>query len=175
VDHTPEPLKLRLMCQKGDSVPRAAALRAWSLLFTSLGSPLSASEVEGVLADMADILEGSRNVDVRGAAGEVVAVLHSAYRVLNMEELDRINHDDNIYGALEGKSENGAMTEANNHSEHMESLVARMQDLAARNRGDALRMSKRNKAEQRLVLRYILGALEKGSFKAEKIRRICLA
>ena len=58
----------------GDSAPRASALRGWCLLFTSLDSALGSAEVESLLGQMA-VMVGDKSVDVRSAAGEVVALL----------------------------------------------------------------------------------------------------
>ena len=58
----------------GEGGPRAAALRGWTLLFTSLDSMLSSREVEGLLEEMVALV-GDKSVDVRSAAGEVVALL----------------------------------------------------------------------------------------------------
>ncbi|GAX82168.1 hypothetical protein CEUSTIGMA_g9596.t1 [Chlamydomonas eustigma] len=162
---------LRRIYKMGDrGTSRAAALRAWSLLFISLSSQLVASEVECVLLDMADLLVGSRNVDVRTAAGEIVALIHSAYGVLNLEDLEKDGDDDCNACVLEGKSNIVMHEEGADHAERIESLVERMQDLATHNHGDALRASKRNKAAQRVVFRSILGKLERRSCKAEKVK-----
>lgn len=66
---------------KGEAGPRAAALRGWTLLFTSLSSVLSTPEVEGALQQMATLI-ADKSVDVRSAAGGVVAALCGAYKFL---------------------------------------------------------------------------------------------
>lgn len=58
----------------GDARVRAASLRAWSFLFTSLNATLTAPAVESVMADVAGLLHDG-DVDVRGAAGEVAALM----------------------------------------------------------------------------------------------------
>lgn len=65
----------------GEAGPRAAALRGWTLLFTSLSSVLSTPEVEGALQQMATLI-ADKSVDVRSAAGGVVAALCGAYKFL---------------------------------------------------------------------------------------------
>ena len=62
------------VCVGGDAGPRAAALRGWALVFTSLDSMLGGAEVEGLLAEMA-VLVADKSVEVRSAAGEVAALL----------------------------------------------------------------------------------------------------
>ena len=58
----------------GDPGPRAASLRGWALIFTSLDSMLGTAEVGGLLSEMA-VLVADKSVEVRSAAGEVVALL----------------------------------------------------------------------------------------------------
>ena len=58
----------------GDSSPRAAALRGWALLFTSLDSALGSAEVQGLLEELSSLV-ADKNVEVRSAAGELVALL----------------------------------------------------------------------------------------------------
>ncbi len=77
----------RLWRAGGEPGPRAAALRGWSLLFSSLrDSRLGSAEVQRVLEEAADIVVGDRSVDVRTAAGELAALLCDSYRLLQQSD-----------------------------------------------------------------------------------------
>lgn len=146
---------------RGEAVARAAALRGWSLLFTTLSGLLSGPEVEALLQQMASLI-GDKAVEVRSAAGEVVALLCSSYRwfLQSVEEEDE--------DAEEGFDE--ASQSSADVPENLDNLVHRMKDLATHNRHDALRTSKRDKAALRTTFRGILEAVETGAVKAEKIK-----
>lgn len=55
---------------------RAAALRGWCFLYTSLNSPLSSRQLEAQLSSLAGLLHDG-DVDVRAAAGEGLALLYN--------------------------------------------------------------------------------------------------
>lgn len=72
--------------RKGSSLARAAALRGWALLLTTVEvRRLSASSVEASLARLSAIL-GDEDVDVRAAAGEAIALLYSTAGLEKMGE-----------------------------------------------------------------------------------------
>jgi hypothetical protein len=56
---------------------RAAALRGWAFLYTSLSSPLSTRQLEAELAALSALLHDA-DVDVRSAAGEGLGLLYSS-------------------------------------------------------------------------------------------------
>ncbi|KAF6258563.1 interferon-related developmental regulator-domain-containing protein [Scenedesmus sp. NREL 46B-D3] len=56
---------------------RAAALRGWAFLFTSLSNPLSTRQLEAELAALSALLHDA-DVDVRAAAGEGLGLLYSS-------------------------------------------------------------------------------------------------
>jgi hypothetical protein len=57
--------------------PRAAALRGWAFLYTSLTSPLSTRQLEAELSALSALLHDA-DVDVRAAAGEGLGLLYSS-------------------------------------------------------------------------------------------------
>lgn len=68
---------LRGLWGSGGAAARAAAVTAWSFLCASVGVALPGAEVEGVLGQLSGML-ADKSVDLRGAAGEAVALLYSA-------------------------------------------------------------------------------------------------
>jgi hypothetical protein len=67
-----------LYCCTADAAKlRAAALRGWAFLYTSLSSPLSTRQLEAELAALSALLHDA-DVDVRAAAGEGLGLLYSS-------------------------------------------------------------------------------------------------
>jgi len=65
---------------------RAAALRGWTFLFTSLSSLPNAAAVEALLPALAALLHDG-DVEVRAAAGEAIAVV---YHTCGLDELEAV-------------------------------------------------------------------------------------
>ncbi|KAF5829468.1 interferon-related developmental regulator-domain-containing protein [Dunaliella salina] len=67
--------RLRSQWERGDAKGRAAAIKSWTLLFTSLSALPQGSVVEDLLAQLARLLHDTREVEVRNAVGEAVGTL----------------------------------------------------------------------------------------------------
>ncbi|KAG2436853.1 hypothetical protein HXX76_006373 [Chlamydomonas incerta] len=88
--------RLRALWKKGDPKARAAAVRGWSFLLTSLDAELSEAEAAASLAGLAAALQ-DRDLELRTAAGEAVGVLRAccSARVLQaLEEGDEEGEED---------------------------------------------------------------------------------
>lgn len=153
--------RMQELWRKGEPAARAAALRGWTLLFTSLSGVMRSAEVEATLHEMVAYV-ADKSVDVRSAAGGLVGAVCSTYRFLQIPE----------EGAMEGQ-EDGFEEESVDSAPDMgnlDGLVDRLRDLATHNRQDKLRTSRRDKASLRVTFRSILDVLEEGSVKPEKIK-----
>jgi hypothetical protein len=71
---------------------KAAALRGWSFLYTSLNTPLDSRQLETQLAALAGLLHDS-DVEVRQAAGEVLALLYNTCSLRDELEDDEDGED----------------------------------------------------------------------------------
>ncbi|GIL89477.1 hypothetical protein Vretimale_18900 [Volvox reticuliferus] len=180
--------RLRALWGKGDAKARAAAVRGWSFLLTSLDSQLRDDEATACLAALAGLMD-ERDLELRTAAGEAAAVLRCSCSagVLSSlaegddedaedeegeEEADLIYENNGSGGGGDRTKAHGHMPagagggchagrrrfECGNGGGHMEELVGKMQDLAL-NKGDKLRRSRRERASQRSTFRGLLGAL----------------
>eukprot|EP00879_Flechtneria_rotunda_P005858 GHRR01006164.1.p1 GENE.GHRR01006164.1~~GHRR01006164.1.p1 ORF type:complete len:310 (+),score=131.66 GHRR01006164.1:1275-2204(+) len=70
--------ELQGLWRKDSPKLRAAALRSWAFMFTSLSNPISSSsQLEAQLATLAGLLHDS-DVEVRAAAGEALALVYHA-------------------------------------------------------------------------------------------------
>lgn len=152
--------RLQELWSKGEAGPRAAAMRGWTLLFTSLGRVMRSCEVESILQEMADQI-GDKSVDVRSSAGGVVAAVCASYKFLQPPGSEGAEEEDDVDEGSEASSADIS---------NLDGLVDRMRDLATHNRHDALRTSKRDKAALRTTFRGVLDAVEAGAVKPEKIK-----
>ncbi|GIL47863.1 hypothetical protein Vafri_4505 [Volvox africanus] len=175
--------RLRALWGKGDAKARAAAVRGWSFLLTSLDNQLRDDEATACLAALAGLMD-ERDLELRTAAGEAAAVLRCSCSegILSSlaeadkeedadeeeeeeEEEDHI-HESNGSGGGGGRSKGAGggcragrrLAECDNGGGRMGELVEKMQDLAL-NKGDKLRRSRRERASQRSTFRGLLGAL----------------
>ncbi|KAG2494825.1 hypothetical protein HYH03_007066 [Edaphochlamys debaryana] len=102
--------RLRALWHKGDAKVRAAAVRAWSFLLTTLDHSPSGPEAAAVLAALARLLnEDQRNLELRSAAGEGVAVLRACCSAGVMDAL--------VEGEEEGEDGEEGEEEDVNHAE----------------------------------------------------------
>eukprot|EP00195_Chlamydomonas_chlamydogama_P015533 CAMPEP_0202900152 /NCGR_PEP_ID=MMETSP1392-20130828/10135_1 /ASSEMBLY_ACC=CAM_ASM_000868 /TAXON_ID=225041 /ORGANISM="Chlamydomonas chlamydogama, Strain SAG 11-48b" /LENGTH=272 /DNA_ID=CAMNT_0049586485 /DNA_START=182 /DNA_END=997 /DNA_ORIENTATION=+ len=89
--------KMQQLWRKGDGPTRAAALRGWSLLFTSLNSVLPSSVVERLMAELAGLLHENKVVEVRSAVGEAITLLYhtscTARRGSDYEDSEEEGHE----------------------------------------------------------------------------------
>ncbi|KAI8467634.1 MAG: interferon-related developmental regulator family protein [Monoraphidium minutum] len=149
----------------GGAALRAAALRGWTFLFTSLNALPDGGAVEALLPALAGLLHDG-DVEVRAAAGEAIAVV---YHACGLDELDSIlengDDDDEDGDDEEGGSGSGSAGGVSGLSE----VVGRMRDLAT-NRGDRQRRSKRERAALRGAFRDITRAIEDGAVRETKIK-----
>jgi hypothetical protein len=141
------------------AAPRAAALRGWTFLFTSLNALPDAGAVEALLPALAALLHEG-DVEVRAAAGEAIAVV---YHTCGLDELESIlegegdeeeeDGEEGEDGGGEGSSSGGGGVSG------LSEVVGRMRDLAT-NRGDRQRRSKRDRASLRGAFRDITRVIE---------------
>eukprot|EP00878_Enallax_costatus_P009617 GHUV01010048.1.p1 GENE.GHUV01010048.1~~GHUV01010048.1.p1 ORF type:complete len:478 (+),score=174.07 GHUV01010048.1:287-1720(+) len=81
---------LQKLWNKDSPKLKAAALRGWAFLYTSLNSPLSSKQLDSQLAALAALLHDP-DVEVRQAAGEGLALL---YNTCGLAECDEQDYDD---------------------------------------------------------------------------------
>lgn len=123
----------------------AAALRAWTLLFTTLPEhALEDSWREERLQALSTQL-GRSDVEVRAAAGSAAALLLDGW---GLAEPDGDPETDTESVASEGLST----------ASNMDAVVARMQDLAT-DKGDALRRSRKDRAKLRSLFRRLCSSI----------------
>jgi hypothetical protein len=137
---------------------RAAAMRAWSFLYTSLRHSPSSDALQPLLPVLAAALHDG-DVDVRGAAGEALTLVYHTNRAAAGSSSDEEGWEE------EGCEEEGAedmSVEAPNQLPGLGDVVDRMKQLAT-NKGEVLRRSKRDKAALRGVFRELCGALQVGA------------
>lgn len=85
-----------VLCRPADSAKlRATALRGWSLLYSSLSSPLATRQLEAELAALAALLHDA-DVDVRAAAGEGLGLLYSSCGLGDSDFGEEEDLDDSI-------------------------------------------------------------------------------
>eukprot|EP00798_Chlamydomonas_sp_ICE-L_P008324 gene8324-1598_t len=147
------------MWNKGSAQSRSAALRGWSLLFTSLPVSIGVDAVEVLLEQLTELLT-DKEVQVRNSAGEAAALVY--YKCGVQEAADAT---DDVNGYDDDYSEMG-ITEGD---DGLHELVDRMNKLAT-NRGDqgGLRRNKRERASLKTKFRGLLGGLKDGSTQAVK-------
>jgi hypothetical protein len=159
---------------------RAAALRGWTFLFTSLNALPGAGEVEALLPALAALLHEA-DVELRSSAGEAIAVVYHTCgldeleAVLEEEEEDDEADDEEAAGSEAGSARgaaapagaaNGAArsgggaggSDAGSVS-GLSEVVDRMRELAT-NRGDRTRRSRRDRASLRGAFREITAVIE---------------
>lgn len=140
---------------------RSAALRGWAFLYTSLGHPLPASTVEVLLPVLAALLHDT-DVEVRGAAGEAIALVYHTSGFFN-EDLDADDDDD--AGSSGGGGDGGdAMSVVSGGTDAtvscLEDVVDRMRELATNKGGDKMRRNKRDKAAMKGIFRELSSVME---------------
>jgi hypothetical protein len=81
---------------------RAAALRGWAFLYTSLNTQFSSRQLEGLMATFAELLH-DQEVEVRAAAGEGLALLYHTSGLAdgNYEGFEGCDEDETLDEALE--------------------------------------------------------------------------
>uniref|UniRef100_A0A061RUE4 Interferon-related developmental regulator 1 n=1 Tax=Tetraselmis sp. GSL018 TaxID=582737 RepID=A0A061RUE4_9CHLO len=123
----------------------AAAVRAWSLLLTTLPRDLvtAGGYGEARLAVLAPLLH-SDSIELREAAGEAVSVLFDARQAPAGEDAPSDEAESPAAAAFE---------------EQLEDVRQRMEELA-KNMGDAQRRSKRERLSQKTAFRDALGVLD---------------
>jgi hypothetical protein len=176
-----------------------AALRGWAFLLTTVPSyQLTADFVEQHLGALAQLLNGS-DVEVRGAAGEGVALLWHLGDLSSLPESPRPQRrsSDSFQNSLAALASGGspptvgaalaataaaAVGDAQPPAAHaqpskqqqdeeageeevdsLEAIVERMRDLA-KNRGDASRLNKGDRASSRGTFRDLLAIIEVGGW-----------
>jgi hypothetical protein len=85
---------------------RAAALRGWAFLYTSLNSQFSSRQLESLMASFADLLHDPE-VEVRAAAGEGLALLYQASGLADGNYEGFEGWDDDEDDPLDGVDEEG--------------------------------------------------------------------
>ena len=149
----------------GPPVVQVPGLRGWTLLFTTVPAwKLGGSGfIEDNLKLLAALLH-AEDVDVRSAAGEALTVVyhtcdlsslpHPSLAALEEEEEESEHEGEGVPGVA---------------ADHLEDIVARMQDLA-KNRGDDNRRSKKDRASQRSTFRELSSILEGGDVPEQKVK-----
>ena len=137
-------------CLPGESPKvRAAAMRAWSFLYTSLRHSPSSATLEPLLPTLASQLHDP-DVEARAAAGEALALIYHTTSLA----------DENSSEEDEEEEEVESMSVVSSGSlAGLEDVVDRMKELAT-NKGEKLRRSKRDKAAMRSVFRELHGTLQ---------------
>jgi len=130
---------------------QAAALRGWTLLFTTVPAWKFASTVLDDQLKLLAALLHSDNVDVRAAAGEAVALLYDTCDLSTLPE------------------STPAQDEEEEGVDRIEDIVSRMQDLA-KNRGDETRRSKKDRVVLKTTFRELASIMEGGDPKTQKIK-----
>ncbi len=130
---------------------QAAALRGWTLLFTTVPAWKFASTALDEQLKLLAALLHSDNVDVRAAAGEAVAVLYDTCDLSTLPE------------------STPAATEDEQEVDHLEDIVSRMQDLA-KNRGDETRRSKKDRVVLKTTFRELASIMEGGDPPEQKVK-----
>ncbi|WIA18984.1 hypothetical protein OEZ85_003651 [Tetradesmus obliquus] len=87
--------QLHALWGKDSAKLRATALRGWSLLYSSLSSPLATRQLEAELAALAALLHDA-DVDVRAAAGEGLGLLYSSCGLGDSDFGEEEDLDDSI-------------------------------------------------------------------------------
>lgn len=131
---------------------QAAALRGWTLLFTTVPAWKFASTVLDDQLKLLAALLHSDNVDVRAAAGEAVAVLYDTCDLSTLPESTPTAED-----------------EEEEEIDHIEDIVSRMQDLA-KNRGDETRRSKKDRIVLKTTFRELASIMEGGDPPEQKVK-----
>ncbi len=129
---------------------QAAALRGWTLLFTTVPAWEFKSTVLDEQLKLLAALLHSDNVDVRAAAGEAVTVLYDTCDLSTLPE------------------STPAATEEE-EVDHIEDIVSRMQDLA-KNRGDETRRSKKDRVVLKTTFRELASIMEGGDHPEQKVK-----
>lgn len=93
-------------CSADSAKVKAAALRSWAFLYTSLNTPLSSRQLDGQLAALAGLLH-DQDVEVRQAAGEGLALLYNTCGLAECDEED----DEDDYSQDEDEPQQGEATE----------------------------------------------------------------
>eukprot|EP00891_Asterochloris_glomerata_P006389 jgi/Astpho2/6389/Aster-x0727 len=141
----------------------AAAIRAWTLLLSSLPAwHLTASSVEVSMAALASALHSSE-IEVRVAAGEGIAML---YQTSGLADLPADAAED---GDLDDSSSTAGSEQAEALQSGLDDAVDRMRALAT-NRGDPKRRSKQDRARLKGSFRELCSAVESQSTPTTKVK-----
>lgn len=159
--------KLRGLWRADSPKVKAAALRSWSLLFISLPNLPGSDAVEDVLSALSVQLHDA-DVEVRGAAGEAVALLYHACGFPDMlGAVDEEDAEDEDPAGADVMSVHSASTAVSG----LDDVMDRMKDLAS-NKGDlgGMRRSRRDRAALRGTFRELCSILEDGETPAIKVK-----
>ncbi|EFJ48631.1 hypothetical protein VOLCADRAFT_90800 [Volvox carteri f. nagariensis] len=96
--------RLRGMWRKGDVKARAAAVRGWSFLLTSLNGEMRDDEATSCLAALAGLMN-ERDLELRTAAGEAVAVLRCCCSIRVLGLLAGAEEAEGLVGEGDGEVE----------------------------------------------------------------------
>lgn len=155
-------------CRDASPALRAAALRGWTFLFTSLNALPGADAVDALLPALATLLQ-EVDVELRAAAGEAIAVVYHACGLGDLEailEAEAEEDEDEEEGAgIEGAAAAAAVDAESGLSQ----VVGRLRELAT-NRGDKQRRSKRDRASLRGAFRDVTRIVEDGAVRETKIK-----
>eukprot|EP01023_Acetabularia_acetabulum_P009865 TRINITY_DN14484_c2_g1_i1.p1 TRINITY_DN14484_c2_g1~~TRINITY_DN14484_c2_g1_i1.p1 ORF type:complete len:432 (-),score=105.10 TRINITY_DN14484_c2_g1_i1:369-1664(-) len=155
-----------LESQFGSQEPqiKVSALRGWSLIFSNLSmGDIDMRKIEdGLFGELSHMLQMS-NIDVRGAAGEALAVINHRFDGLNLEDYMEDEEEDWDSESVVCESMSSTVTDA------MEGVKDRMRDLV-KNRGDQQRKSRKARASQRSQFRELLQLVEHGEVKREELK-----
>eukprot|EP00775_Hariotina_reticulata_P006732 gene6732-6952_t len=163
-EHTTQEVMDQLYLLWGKDSPKlkAAALRGWSFLYTSLNTPLGSRQLETQLAALAGLLHDA-DVEVRQAAGEVLALLYNTCSL--REELEDDDDDDD-----DGRRDHDEMSLVSNSSvSGLEMVMERVRDLAT-NRGDRQRRNKRERVALKGCFRELRSVMEDGHVPEQRIK-----
>ncbi|KAG2444151.1 hypothetical protein HYH02_009090 [Chlamydomonas schloesseri] len=166
--------RLRAMWKKGDPKARAAAVRGWSFLLTSLDGQLSEAEAAACLAGLAAALQPEqRDHELRTAAGEALGVLRAccSARVLQALEEGEEEEEEDGGGEEEEEEEDGEGEGA--HRQHLDAPAG--VEEAGGHHGAANGKAGRGggrKQQQHQHVEDVLGRMQElASNKGEKLRR----
>ncbi|KAK9823814.1 hypothetical protein WJX72_005686 [[Myrmecia] bisecta] len=152
----------------------AAALRGWALLLSTLPAwRLDSAKIEAHLASLASHLHDD-DVEVRGAAGEAIALL---YHSTGLQELRPFDNELSSNPETPSTPESGDEAEMSGDEAgtssafqaDMDDVMARMKDLAT-NRGDRQRRSKRDRSSLKTTFRDLHNIVEDGAVAETKIK-----
>eukprot|EP01025_Chloroclados_australasicus_P019953 TRINITY_DN2096_c0_g2_i3.p1 TRINITY_DN2096_c0_g2~~TRINITY_DN2096_c0_g2_i3.p1 ORF type:complete len:427 (+),score=71.22 TRINITY_DN2096_c0_g2_i3:173-1453(+) len=141
-----------------------SALRGWSLIVSNLSfEDINMKRIEDSLFGEISHMLQLKNVDIRGAAGEALAVINHRFGQVDLDEFLDGNDEDWDSQTMDSASMSSTVADA------MEGVKDRMRDLV-KNRGEQQRRSKKDRASQRSQFRELLELVESGAVKREELK-----